>query len=94
MPYVFLLLVDMPDLEPDIRMSQRTRRIAQDLVETPEAVLVLGLLLVNYPQTEQDFVRLVEVCLTPEMNAPDSDRRKRIDLLLSMASTDVKASSA
>lgn len=59
--YVSLLLKNVPDLEPDIRVCERARRIAQDTVETLETVGVFALLLVDDTEAEQYFVRLVKV---------------------------------
>lgn len=59
--YITLLLKDVPDLEPDVRMRQWARRIAQDAIEALEALLILALLLVDDPQAEQDLVRLIKV---------------------------------
>ena len=56
-----LLLVHMTDLEPDVGMRQRVRRVAQDAVEAVERLGVLALLLVDDAETEEDFVGLVEI---------------------------------
>ena len=56
-----LLLVDVPDLEPDIGMGEGIRRVAEDAVEALETLLVLALLLVDDAEPEEDLVRLVEV---------------------------------
>ena len=59
--YVFLLLVDMPDLEPDIGMGKGTRRIAEDTLEAFKRVFILALLLVNDAEAKEDLVGLVKV---------------------------------
>ena len=56
-----LLLVDVPDLEPDIGMGEGIRRVAEDAVEALETLLVLALLLVDDAQAEEDLVCLVEI---------------------------------
>ena len=56
-----LLFVHMTDLEPDIGMRKRVRRIAKNAVEALEAFLVLSLLLVDDAKAEEDLVRLVKV---------------------------------
>lgn len=59
--YVSLLLKHVPDLEPNVRVCERARRIAQDAVETLETVGVFALLLVDDTEAEQYLVRLVKV---------------------------------
>lgn len=51
----------MPDLEPNIGVREGARWIAEDAIETLQTLLVLALLLINDPEAEQDFVRLIEV---------------------------------
>ena len=59
--HVLLLLEDVPDLEPNVGVGEWTRRVTKDAVEAFEGVFVLRLLLVNYAEAEEDFVRLVKV---------------------------------
>ena len=56
-----LLFVHVADLEPDIGMRERVRRVPEDAVEAVERLGVLALLLVDYAESEQDFVRLVKI---------------------------------
>lgn len=58
---VFLLLVDVADLEPDVALCERAGRLLEDAFETLEARVILALLLVDYPESEQDLVRLVKI---------------------------------
>ena len=51
----------MADLEPDIGVCEGIRRVAEDAIEALEALRVLALLLVDYAEAEQDFVRLVKI---------------------------------
>lgn len=59
--YVVLLLVHMTDLEPDVGMGERVRRIAKDAVEALQALVVLALLLIDYAETEENLVGFVKV---------------------------------
>ena len=61
MTHVALLLVHVPDLEPDVGMRERVRRIPEDAVEALEGLGVLALLLVDYAEAEQYLVRLVKI---------------------------------
>jgi len=42
-------------------MSERTGRVAENMIKAIQRLLELALLLVNYPQAEQDLVFLVKV---------------------------------
>jgi hypothetical protein len=59
--HIALLLIYVPNLKPNIGIGKRTRRIAQDAVEAPQAFVIFGLLLVDDPQPEKNFIGLVEV---------------------------------
>ena len=59
--YVALLLEDMANLEPDVRVCEWARGITQDAIEALETLRVLALLLINNAEAEQYLVRLVEV---------------------------------
>lgn len=59
--YVSLLLKDMADLEPDVGVGKRVRRITQDTVEAVQTLSILALLLVNDTETEENLVGLVKV---------------------------------
>ena len=80
--YVFLLFVDMADLEPNVLLRKGVRRRRDNIFEALEqvsthsytmlyytgpsylqALIVLLLLLVYYPEPEIDLVRLFEVGL-------------------------------
>ncbi len=56
-----LLLVNVSDLEPNVGMGERIRRVLENLIKTPQAVAVLALLLVNYAKAEEDLVGFVEI---------------------------------
>lgn len=47
MAYIVLLFIDMPNLEPDVCMGERTWGIAEDAVEAAEGLVVLALLFVD-----------------------------------------------
>lgn len=47
--HIALLLIYVPNLEPDVSVGKRTRRIAQDTIEAPQAFIIFGLLLVDDP---------------------------------------------
>jgi len=53
---IFLLLEDMPDLEPYVGVSERTGWISENSVEALERVVVFALLFIDYPQTEKNLV--------------------------------------
>ena len=61
MAYIVLLFIDMPNLEPDVCMGERTWGIAEDAVEATQRLVVLALLFVDDAQTEEDLVCLVKV---------------------------------
>ena len=46
----------VPDLEPDVRVGERIWGTLKNLLEAAETFLVLAALLVNYTQSEEDFV--------------------------------------
>ncbi len=84
----------MPDLEPDVGVGEGARRIAENAIEALQALLVLALLLIDDPEAEQYFIRLIEVW-NEEVSAvalehPDSAWY----IPLSIFRTDAKASSA
>jgi len=60
-PYIVLLFIDMPDLEPDVGMGEGTWWVAEDAVEAAEGLFVLALLFVDDAETEEDLVCLVKV---------------------------------
>lgn len=60
---VFLLFMDMTDLEPDVFFSQGRWRRVDDVLEAFEALVVLLLLLVYDAQSKVDLVSLLEVGL-------------------------------
>ena len=57
---VLHLLVDMSDLDPDVGVGEGIGRVAEYAVEAFKGLGVLGLLLVDDAQTEQDLVRFVK----------------------------------
>ena len=59
--YVFLLFVNMADLEPDVCMGERAGRVPENAVETAEGVFVLSLLLVNDAKPEKDFICFIKI---------------------------------
>lgn len=59
--YVFLLLVNMADLEPNVCMGERAGRVPENAIETVEGVFVLSLLLVNNTQSKKNFISFIEI---------------------------------
>lgn len=59
--YVFLLFVNVADLEPDVRMSEGAGRISENTVEAGEGLFVFALLFVDDAKAEKDLICLVEV---------------------------------
>jgi hypothetical protein len=59
--HVFLLFVDVSNLEPDIGMGQRTWWVAKDSIEALERIVIFSLLFVYNAKTKQDFVCLVKI---------------------------------
>jgi hypothetical protein len=57
---VFLLLVNMSNLEPDVKLGKRSWRIAHDISEAVKTLGELVLLLVYYTETEINLVGLFE----------------------------------
>lgn len=55
---IFLLLVDVTDLEPNVFLAERSRRVINDVLEAFQARLKLLLLLVYYAESEIDLVGL------------------------------------
>ena len=49
------------DLKPDVRMGKGVWGALENLLKTIEAILVLAALLIDYAQSEQNFVGLVKV---------------------------------
>lgn len=58
---VFLLLIDVPNLEPDIGMSEWTRRVAKDTVKTSKGFLIFPLLFIDDTEAEEYFIGLIEI---------------------------------
>lgn len=58
---VLLLLIDVSNLEPNVHLAERMRRISQDLVKTFERLLVALKLLVNDAEPEINLIRLFEI---------------------------------
>ena len=51
----------MPDLKPDVRVGEGIWGTLKNLLEAIETVLVLAALLINYAQSKENLVGLVEV---------------------------------
>jgi hypothetical protein len=49
------------NLEPNVSIGKRARGVAQDAIKAPEAFFVLGLLLIDDPQSEKYLIGFVEV---------------------------------
>lgn len=61
--YVFLLLMYVSNLEPDVLPRERRRWRLYDILEALQALAVLRLLLVDDAQAEVDLTGLLEVGL-------------------------------
>lgn len=59
--HIALLLIYVPNLEPNVSIGERAWRIAQYAIEASQTFVVFGLLLVDDPQPEEDLIGLVEV---------------------------------
>lgn len=59
--YVFLLLVDMANLEVDVLLGQWARRIVYNVLEALQTLIEFLLLLVNDAEAEINFVGLFKV---------------------------------
>lgn len=55
---VFLLLMHMADLEPDVLLCQRAWRVVYDVFEAVQTLGELLLLLIYYAESKVDLVRL------------------------------------
>jgi hypothetical protein len=97
---VFLLLIDVSDLEPDVALRERAGRLLEDALEALETRVVLALLLVDDAEPKQDFICLVKV--RREHGWPQARVSTHVaaaapragDAPLSMRSTEENASSA
>ena len=56
-----LLLIDVPNLEPDVGVSKGIRGVAENAIEAVQGLLVFALLLVDDAEPEVNLVGLVEV---------------------------------
>jgi hypothetical protein len=54
----------MSDLEPDISVSERTRRIAKDAIKACEGFLIFPLLFIDDPESEEYFVGFIKILIT------------------------------
>jgi hypothetical protein len=59
--HIALLLIYVPNLEPNVCIGERAWRIAQYAIKAPQTFVVFSLLLVDDPQPEEDLIGLVEV---------------------------------
>jgi hypothetical protein len=48
-------------LEPNVSIGKRTWGVTEDAIKTPKAFVILGLLLVDDPQSEKYLIGFVEV---------------------------------
>lgn len=58
---VFLLFVDVSDLEPNVSMGQRVGRITEDTIKTGKGLFVFALLFVDDTEAEKNFICLVKI---------------------------------
>lgn len=58
---IFLLFINVADLEPDVGMGEGARWISKNTIETGKRVFIFALLFVDDAETEEYFVSLVEV---------------------------------
>jgi len=59
--YVFLLFVNVTDLEPDIGVGEGTGWISENTVKTGKRLFVFALLFVDDTKTEKNLICLVEI---------------------------------
>ena len=59
--HIVLLLVHVSDLEPDVRVGKGIWGALENFLKAAETLFVLATLLVDYAQSEEDFVGLVKV---------------------------------
>lgn len=57
---LLLLLIDVPDLKPDVFFRQWSRRVGNNVFEAIQTLVELLLLFINYAKTEVDFIGLLE----------------------------------
>ncbi len=63
----------MSNLEPNVSMGQRIRRIAENAIETSKGLFVFALLFVDDTETEENFVCLVKVLIILEISIFSSE---------------------
>jgi len=63
---VFLLLVNVSDLEPDIRVSEGTWRVAKNAIEAGQRVIILALLFVDDAESKENLVSFIEIFVHPQ----------------------------
>lgn len=59
--HIILLLMHVSDLEPDVRVGKGIGGALENLLKAAETFLVLAALLVDYTQSEENFVGLVKI---------------------------------
>lgn len=59
--YVLLLLKDMTNLEPNVGVRKRTRRVTENTVEANKGLVKLPLLLINNTETKEYFIFFVKI---------------------------------
>jgi hypothetical protein len=80
--YVFLLFVNVTDLEPDVGVCEWGWGVTEYSVEAVQGVVELALLLVDYPQAEQNLVRLIKLEFCWKYKSKGSHRDKHRAVLL------------
>ena len=82
------------DLEPDVRVGKGIGWTLENLLKTAKAFLVLAALLVDYAQSEENFIGLVKVQICISRINAGMIVAERIHIPLFIRRTEAKASSA
>ena len=88
------MLVHVSNLEPDVRVGEGIWGTLKDLLETAETFLIFAALLIDYAQSKEDFVRLVEVQIYKGRIRAGTFTLEKTYIPLFIRRTEAKASSA
>lgn len=59
--YVFLLLVYVSNLKPNIRMGEGAWRVTKDAIEASKWLVILSLLFVDYAESKKDLISFIKI---------------------------------
>jgi hypothetical protein len=51
----------VPDLEPDVRVSEGTWRVAKNAIEAGQGIIILALLFVDDAESKENLVSFIEI---------------------------------